>query len=97
SITQLNPDTVPAGSAAFDLTVLGTNFVSGAQVRVNGTAKTTTFVSATQLTARITTTDVSSPGTPAISVRNPDGKISNNVNLTVTAANQPQLNSISPT
>jgi hypothetical protein len=96
TITQLSPDTVPAGSLAFDLTVLGTNFVSGAAVRVNGNARTTTFTSATQLVAHINTSDVSAAGTPAITVRNPDGKISNSVNLTVTAANQPQLTSISP-
>jgi len=96
TITLLTPDTVPAGSAAFDLTVTGTNFVSGAVVRVNGTSRTTTFGSATQLTAHLLTSDVSAAGTPAITVRNPDSKISNSVNLTVTAANQPQLTSISP-
>jgi len=96
TITQLTPDTVPAGSLAFDLTVLGTNFVNGATVRVNGNARTTTFTSATQLSAHINTSDISSAGSVAITVRNPDGKISTSVNLTVTAANQPQLTSISP-
>jgi len=96
TITQISPDTVPAASLGFDLTVIGTNFVNGAAVRVNGTARVTTFTSTTQLTAHILSSDVSSAGTPAITVRNPDGKISNSVNLTVTAANQPQLTSISP-
>lgn len=96
TITQISPNTVAANSLAFDMTVLGTNFVSNSVVRINGTAKTTTFVSATQLTAHILTSDVSAAGTAAITVRNPDGKISNTSNLTITAANQPQLTSISP-
>lgn len=96
TITLLDPNTVPAGSNAFDMSVVGTNYVSGASVRVNGTAHSTTFVSSTQLTVRILSSDINAPGTPAITVRNPDGKISNSVNFTVTAANQPQLTSISP-
>ena len=96
TISLLDPNTVPAGGNAFDMTVIGTNFVSGASVRVNGTARTTTFVSSTQLTVRILSSDISAPGTPAVTVRNPDGKISSSVTFTVTAANQPQLTSISP-
>lgn len=96
TISQITPNTVPANSLAFDLTVIGTNFVANSVVRINGNAKVTTFVSATQLTARIITSDVSAAGSATITVRNPDGKISNNATLTITAANQPQLTSISP-
>jgi len=96
TISLLDPNTIPAGSNAFDMSVIGTNFVNGASVRVNGTAHSTTFVSATKLTVRIVSSDISAPGTPAITVRNPDGKISSSVTFTVTAANQPQLTSMSP-
>jgi hypothetical protein len=50
------------GGAQFTLTVNGTNFVTGANeasvVNFNGKAETTTFVSATQITANIPASDV---------------------------------------
>ncbi len=96
TISLLNPNLVPAGSAAFDLVVTGQNFVSGAVVRVNGVSRSTTFNSSTQLTARILSSDVAIEGSLPITVRNPDGKISDPSALTVSGANQPQLTSISP-
>ena len=54
TITSLSPTSAIVGGVAFTLTVNGTNFVSGAVVNFNGNAKTTTFVSATQVTAAIT-------------------------------------------
>jgi hypothetical protein len=59
------------GSAAFTLTVNGTNFVSGSTVYWNGSARTTTFVSASQLTASINATDVATTGTANVTVVNP--------------------------
>ncbi len=64
AITTLSPSTIAAGSAAFTLTVNGSNFVAASQVKFNGANKTTTFVSATQLTAAITAADVNTTGTP---------------------------------
>ncbi len=96
TISILNPNLVPAGNGAFDLVVTGKNYVSGAAVRVNGTARVTSFNTSTQLTARILSSDVAAEGSLAITVRNPDGKTSDPATLTVTAANQPQLTSISP-
>ena len=49
--TSISPNTTDVGSGAFTLTVDGTNFVGNSVVRVNGVARTTTFVSSTQLTA----------------------------------------------
>ena len=45
------------------LTVTGSGFVSGATVRWNGVNRTTTFVSATQLTAAIPASDLVTAGT----------------------------------
>ena len=47
----LVPDAAKPGGAAFTLTVNGTGFVSGAVVKWNGSARTTTFVSNSQLKA----------------------------------------------
>ena len=51
-----------AGAAAFTLTVTGTGFVASSVVRWNGSSRTTTFVSATQLQAAIAAADVASAG-----------------------------------
>ena len=69
AITTLSPSTALEGGAAFTLTVNGTGFVSGATVNFNGTAATTTFVSATQLTAAITAPEIATAGTLNVTVR----------------------------
>src|SRR5207249_5734605 len=61
--TGLTPTSAPAGGTQFTLTVTGTNFVASSVVRWNGAARTTTFVSAVQLTATIAATDIATAGT----------------------------------
>jgi hypothetical protein len=63
SISGLSPNTVSPGSAAFTLTVNGGNFGSGAVVYFNGTAESTMFVSANQVTAAIPSSAVASAAT----------------------------------
>jgi len=53
TITAVTPSSVLAGSLKQVITVTGTNFVQDAKVYLNNAAQTTTFVSATQLTAQI--------------------------------------------
>lgn len=60
-----------AGGAAFTLTVSGSNFILGSVVRWNGTARTTTFVNGTTLTATISDQDIAAAGTANVSVFNP--------------------------
>ncbi len=99
--TGLSPSSVMAGSGAFTLTVNGTNFISGVStVRWNGSNRTTTFVSATQLTAAITAADVASAGSGSVTVFNatPGGGTSNAQTLSITATNPvPATTSLSPT
>ena len=73
TISSLSPSTLVAGGSAFTLTVNGSNFVNGANVNFNGTARTTAFVSATQLTTAISAGDIANQGTINISVTNPAG------------------------
>jgi hypothetical protein len=79
TITQLSPSSIAAGSAAFTLTVMGTNFVTGSNASViywNGTQMATTVTSATQATAMIPATLVAHPGSVPISVSNaPSGGV----------------------
>jgi Concanavalin A-like lectin/glucanases superfamily len=95
TVTSLSPSGATAGNAAFTLTVTGTNFVSGSTVNWNGSARTTTFVSAMQLTAAITAADIAVAGTASVTVTTPAGT-SAAVNFPITAGG-PTLTSISPT
>ncbi|HEV3218851.1 MAG TPA: protease pro-enzyme activation domain-containing protein [Candidatus Acidoferrales bacterium] len=85
----ITPPLVPAnaiaGGAGFTLTVNGSSFVNGAVVSFGGTARVTTFVNATQVTAAILAADIATAGTPAVVVTNPGpgGGASNSVNFTV--------------
>jgi len=91
AITSLQPTTAQAGSAAFTLTVNGTGFISSSVVNFNGIARTTTFVSVTKLTAAILASDMTTVGTPGVTVTNPapGGGTSSAVTFTITAANNP--------
>jgi hypothetical protein len=83
--SALSPSTAAVGSAQFTLTVTGSGFVSGSTVRWAGSSRPTTFVSATQLRATISASDVSSMGTRQVSVVNPSpgGGTSNELTFTV--------------
>lgn len=69
--SALSPANIIAGSAAFDLTVNGSGFVSGSAVHWNGSARPTTFVSSRVLEAAIAATDVAVAGTAQVRVVNP--------------------------
>jgi len=101
TITSLNPNTKVEGSPAFVMTVTGTNFFSGSQVRFDGSMRTTTFVSSTQVTAQIESGDLIGQGTASVTVFNPapGGGLSNILPFTITPATAavPVLTSISPT
>jgi hypothetical protein len=68
AIASLTPNSAAAGGAAFTLTVNGSNFVTGAVVHWNTTTLTTTFVSATQLTASVPATLIATAGTATVTV-----------------------------
>jgi trimeric autotransporter adhesin len=70
AIGTLSPATVTAGTGAFTLSVTGSNFVPCSLVQWNGVSRTTTYISPTQLTAAILTTDVASVGSPTVTVFN---------------------------
>jgi hypothetical protein len=81
----INPSSANLGN--FSLTITGSNFINGAQVLLNGTALTTTYVSSTQLTA---TGNATSAGTFPITVQNPDpgSSTSSSVNFQVNGSQQ---------
>jgi large repetitive protein len=75
----LSPVSVHPGSTSVTLTLNGTGFVSTSVVEWNGTALTTTFVSAKQLTAAVPDSLVAAVGLGSITVVNPTpgGRVSN--------------------
>lgn len=94
AITSLSPDTTTVGGPAFTLTVNGTGFASGAVIAWNTTALTTTFKSASQLTASVPANLIATAATVSIAVKS-GSVISNSLSFTVVAG--PALISISPT
>lgn len=93
TLSSLNPPTIGAGASAFALTVTGSSFQSGAQVRSNGVPLPTTFVSSSQLSAQMPESAVARAGSLAISVENPDGGISSDFPLSISA--QPLITRLS--
>src|ERR1019366_8225186 len=53
SLSSISPNTFVAGSPAFTLTAQGSGFTGGSVVEWNGSARSTSFVSTTQLQAAI--------------------------------------------
>jgi hypothetical protein len=104
AVTSLSASTTNAASTpycstqGFTLTVNGTNFTSDAVVNWNGAAQTTTFVSATQLTAAIPATNAAFPGKAGVAVTNSLGT-SNSLPVTLstptTALIAPSIGSLS--
>jgi len=98
AVTSISPTTKNVGDAGFTLTVNGSNFKNTSIIRLNGSDRPTTFVSATQLTAQIAGSDLQTAITYGVTVFNPTpgGGLSNSTNLTVNNL-VPALTSISPT
>ncbi len=71
AISILNPASGMARGASFTLTVTGTKFVPGSTVKWNGAARTTTYISAAQLTSDIPATDIAAEGSATVTVFNP--------------------------
>jgi hypothetical protein len=73
----LVPEQKAPGSATFTLTVNGTGFASGAVVKWNATALTTTFVTSSKVTASVPASDLVTAGTATVTVTNGTGVASN--------------------
>lgn len=86
SITSITPSTIVAGSGDTDIEIAGTNYLETSLVRIAGTVRPTTYISATRLKVRIPSVDLSTWGNRAIVVENPaeaGGAQSNVVQLAV--------------
>jgi hypothetical protein len=71
TLASISPASTNAGGPAFTLNVNGTGFLSTSVIEWNGTALSTSYVSAQQLTATVPAADVANAGTAQIAVFNP--------------------------
>ena len=87
-LTDLTPNPVIAGGQNFTLTINGRDFVMGSTIRWDGNDRPTTFVSATQLTAAIPSSDIATARDVKITVFTPEpgGGRSNEMILTIANA-----------
>jgi trimeric autotransporter adhesin len=87
AITAINPDSVVAGAGATTVTITGSGFMSASAAQLNGSGRTASYVSATQLKVMLTAADLSAAGNAAITVVNPapGGGSSAPGTLTITA------------
>jgi hypothetical protein len=82
--TPLVPTAIEPGSHSFVLTLNGNGFTPTSLVHWNGSPRKTTFVSNTQLTARISAADIAVASTALVTVSNPVRHVSNPVLFQIT-------------
>jgi len=70
SITQVQPQTIKAGSQSQTLKVTGTNFPTQAAILWNGAPLTTTTVDSNTLSGTIASSSIATPGTVQLKVQN---------------------------
>jgi len=91
SPTQLR---ISGGFSFLPISVIGMGFAPDAVVLWNGSSRSTYFVDDTQLDVDLNPSDTNSPGAAMVTVRNPDGGLSNQI--TVPIRSYPQVTLPSP-
>jgi hypothetical protein len=70
-ISAITPNSVDQGEKGMKLKVSGSNFVYGSVVKLNGVSKSTTYISSSELTADVSTSDLSKTGEYDVTVYSP--------------------------
>lgn len=85
TLTNISPNNVYAGGADFSLQVTGINFINGSVVTWDGVNLTTTFVSASHLTATVPASLIQTAGSATIQVSTPapGGGLSNGASFAI--------------
>jgi hypothetical protein len=79
AVTTYSPTTAPASGATMDITINGTGFTPTTFVNWNGTRRTSTYVSSTQLTLHLVAGDLVNPGGQDVFIGN---SVTNSSNAT---------------
>jgi photosystem II stability/assembly factor-like uncharacterized protein len=69
-VTAISPPSQLVGGGTLTLTITGSNFIPGSILAWNTTARATTYVSPTQLTTVLNSSDLSTGGTATVTVSN---------------------------
>ena len=96
-LAGISPSSVTVGSSSPIVTLTGSSFTPSSTVSINGAARTTTYVSDTQLAVALSPADTAALGTLPVTVVNPapGGGTSSAQPLTILSPS-PTLSSISP-
>jgi len=89
-INWLTPPSMPPGGPDVTVAVYGSGFVSSSIVRWDGSERATTYVSANELKALVSSSDTATAGTALVTVFNPagGGGVSNAASFSVTNPTQ---------
>lgn len=71
TLSGVTPNSATVGSATLTVTASGSGFISASVIEWNGAALSTTYVSATSLTAQIPSSDLALAGQATVTVQNP--------------------------
>ena len=84
-IYSVNPNSINAGTGDTTIKIIGADFIPSSVVEWNNSYRTTNFIDSNDLTATLTTADLSTPGNDTINVFNPvpGGGLSNPKSFTV--------------
>jgi trimeric autotransporter adhesin len=82
-LTSANQTSIAVNSGNTTLTLSGSGFLPGAVALWNGSPRTTTFVSSSQLTVAISAADVASAGSETVAVQNPGSAASAGITISV--------------
>ncbi|MFO0675885.1 MAG: hypothetical protein U0169_05085 [Polyangiaceae bacterium] len=99
TIASFMPNTATAGSADFNMSILGTNYVPGCAAMFGATALTTSYVSSTAVAAVVPSGVLTQAGNFPVSIRCGTVTASAATTFTVTAAQMqaPNVTSLAPT
>jgi hypothetical protein len=98
-LVSLSPSVVVEGSGALTLTLVGSGLTPDSRVWIDGTARATSYQSATRITTQLTATDLATVRTLSVEVRSPSpgGGVSNRLTLEVRKPNPlPRIQAIRP-
>ncbi|HKO55074.1 MAG TPA: IPT/TIG domain-containing protein [Thermoanaerobaculia bacterium] len=89
AITSVEPTTLLVNAESRELIVRGENFVERSTLQIEGSTRTPSFASATEIRYTLTADDVATQRVLHIRVGNPDGAVSNEVTVTVGSGTPP--------
>ncbi len=95
-LSSINPSSATVGSPAHNLSLRGSGFRPGAQVKWNGSGLSTAYISATELSATLPAEFLLAEHTASIFVLNPDGIATNSIPFQVLPSLTPEITQLTP-